>query len=79
MSGADVIALTVREGREVALLYPLVLLVSQCGATSPIANRRCYNCTRAPHAEGPHVAHVPDGSAVAMWIRVAPAVPRLLQ
>ena len=79
MSGAGVILLTVREGREVAILYPPELNDVPCGAVSPITYRRAYTCTRAPHVEGPHIAHLPDGSAVALWTRVAPAVPRLLQ
>ena len=78
MSGQTVISLTEREGREVAVLYPAEFDARQCGAESPVWQRRCYTCTREPHDDGPHVAHVPDGSAVVLWTRAAPAAHRTI-
>jgi len=58
--------LTVREGREIALTYPVVSHGPLC--LHKAARRRAtYVCTRSPEHDGPHVSHIPDGTAVVMW------------
>lgn len=63
--------LTVKEGREVGARYPWALSGQpQCGAVvkGKIKGLRYrVTCTRPAHTSGPHVAHVPGGTALATW------------
>jgi hypothetical protein len=58
--------LTIREGRDTAVDYPACMDGEQC---LDDANRhnRLYRCTREIGHSDIHVAHGPDGTALARW------------
>lgn len=59
--------LTVAEGRQVGEQYPVALVAPYCHESAADDERRSYFCTREANHIGPHVAHVPDGSAIVTW------------
>ena len=61
--------LTVREGRTVGQQYPFAPVGFMCAESAADDGRASYTCTREHGHDGPHVAHVPDGSAIVMWGR----------
>jgi len=62
-----ILGLTVAEGRRVGEAYPMATQSPYCHERAADDDRSTYTCTRNAGHEGPHVAHVPDGTAVVLW------------